>query len=207
MQKISKITRFGLIRHAQTTWNRQKRIQGQSDSPLTVEGERQAGRWGEILKQFSWDRILASDTGRAVKTAKLINDCLNLSLTTDPRLREQDWGQWAGKTVAQLKTEAPRKLDEEVRAGWDFCPPEGEDRRSVLARSLKALEAAAEKWPGDDILVVTHEGVVKSLVYHLCDRKFIASEPAILKSYQLHRLVYQNRRLRIEEVNAVELES
>ncbi len=206
MQEESKITRFGLIRHAQTIWNRQKRIQGQSDSPLTVEGERQAGRWGKMLKQFSWDRILASDTGRALKTAKLINDCLNLSLTTDPRLREQDWGQWTGKTVARLKTESGRKLDEQVNAGWSFCPPAGEDRRSVLARGLRALQAAAEEWPGDHILVVTHEGVVKSLIYHLCGRKFIESEPAMLKAYQLHWLVFQPGGLRIEEVNAFGLE-
>ena len=70
MQDPYKITRFGLIRHAQTVWNREKKIQGHSDSPLTADGENQAGRWGMILQQYSWDRILASDTGRALETAK-----------------------------------------------------------------------------------------------------------------------------------------
>jgi probable phosphoglycerate mutase len=201
-----KITRFGLVRHAQTVWNREKRIQGQSDTPLTSNGQSQALRWGRMLKQFSWNRILASDIGRAMETAKIINQALNLSLQTDARLREQDWGQWTGKTISQLNAGTPRELDAQVRAGWDFCPPEGEDRRSVLERGCFALQAAAEKWPGDDILVVTHEGVVKSLIYHLCGRKYLPGEPAIIKPYRLHWLVFDRNRLRLEELNALAME-
>ena len=70
MQHPYKITRFGLIRHAQTVWNREKKVQGHRDSPLTADGERQASSWGLILSQFSWDRILASDTGRALTTGE-----------------------------------------------------------------------------------------------------------------------------------------
>ncbi len=206
MQNQSNSTRFGLVRHAQTMWNREKRIQGQSDSPLTAEGESQATRWGELLKQFAWDRIIASDTGRAHETAKLINVCLNISLTTDSRLREQDWGQWAGKTIAQLKTEIPHELDEQVSAGWDFCPPGGEDRKKVQKRSQKALLEAAAQWPGNNILVVTHEGVLKSLIYHLCGRKFLPGEPAILKAYQLHWLSHHCNGLRLEELNALAMD-
>ena len=65
MQDQNKITRFGLIRHAQTIWNREKKIQGHSDSPLTADGEKQALSWGQALAQFPWSRILASDAGRA----------------------------------------------------------------------------------------------------------------------------------------------
>lgn len=200
-----KITRFGLIRHAQTRWNREKRIQGRSDSPLTADGKRQATRWGQLLKQFAWDRIIASDTGRAHETAKLINVCLNISLTTDSRLREQDWGQWAGKTIAQLKTEVPHELDAQASAGWVFCPPGGEDRQNVQKRSQKALLEAAAQWPGSSILVVTHEGVIKSLIYHLCGRKFLATEPAIIKRHRLQRLVHDSDGLRVEELNVMAL--
>lgn len=206
MENQSNSTRFGLVRHAQTVWNREKRIQGQSDSPLTSDGKSQALRWGRILKQFSWNRILASDIGRARETAKIINQALDLSLQTDSRLREQDWGQWTGKTISQLNTDTPRELDAQVRAGWAFCPPGGEGRRSVLERGCLALQEAAEKWPGDDILVITHEGVVKSLIYHLCGRKYIPGEPAIIKPYQLHWLVFDRNRLRLEELNALAME-
>jgi probable phosphoglycerate mutase len=200
-----KITRFGLIRHAQTIWNREKKIQGQSDSPLTSDGKIQALRWGGLLKQFSWNRILTSDIGRAMETAKIINQALNLSLQTDSRLREQDWGEWTGKTISQLKIDTPRELDTQVGAGWAFCPPGGEGRQSVLDRSHQALREAAEKWPGDEILVITHEGVVKSLIYHLCGRKYLPGEPAIIKPYQLHRLVHDQDGLQVEEINALRL--
>ena len=68
------------------------------------------------------------------------------------------------------------------------------------------MQAAAEKWPGDDILVVTHEGVVKSLIYHLCGRKYLPGEPAIIKPYHLHRLIHDKEGLRLEELNALAME-
>ena len=205
MRDQYKTTRFGLIRHAQTVWNREKKIQGHSDSPLTADGEKQASSWGQILSQFSWDRILASDAGRAQATAEIINAFLKLPLTIDSRLNEQDWGQWAGKTVRQIEAEARQVLDEQVNAGWDFCPPGGESRRSVLKRSQQALQQAAEHFPDQNILVVTHEGIVKSLIYHLYGRRFLPGEPAILKSYRLHRLGYDDSGLQIERINALEL--
>jgi broad specificity phosphatase PhoE len=207
MQELAKITRFGLIRHAQTVWNREKKIQGHSDSPLTPQGELQASRWGRILEQFSWNRMLASDTGRALATAEIINAYLKIPLSVDSRLREQDWGHWAGKAIPQIEAEATQVLNEQINAGWDFCPPGGESRRRVLKRSQMALQEAAERHPGETLLVVTHEGVVKCLIYHLCGRKFLPGEPALLESYQLHWLIHRCSRLQIEEVNALDLNS
>jgi probable phosphoglycerate mutase len=206
MVQADSTTRFGLIRHAQTQWNREKRIQGHSDSPLTSEGKRHAARWGQILNPLGWDRIVASDTGRARATAGLINTVLRISLTTDSRLREQDWGQWEGKTIPGLKTDNSDELKAQENAGWAFCPPGGEDRRQVQQRSLALLLDAAVKWPGDNILVVTHEGVIKSLIYHLSGRKFLATEPPILKRGQLHRLAHDRNGLRIEELNVMALQ-
>ena len=205
MQDPYKINRFGLIRHAQTVWNREKKIQGHSDSPLTDAGIVQATRWGRILEQFSWNRLLASDTGRALATAEIIGAYLKIPMTGDPRLREQDWGRWAGKTIAQLKAEQPLELAEQTNAGWNFRPPGGEDRRSVLARSQAALQEAFDRWPGENILVVTHEGVIKCLVYHLSGRQFLPSEPPLLKSYQLHRLILDRDGFRLEAANALAL--
>lgn len=206
MIKKNNVTRFGLIRHAQTVWNQEKKIQGHSDSPLTADGERQASSWGKILEQFAFNRLLTSDTGRALETAKKINAVLKIQLIIDPRLREQDWGHWVGKTTSQIQTEAPLALDGQINAGWGFCPPGGEDRRKVSARSQEALQEAAGKWPGDHFLVVTHEGVIKSIVYYLCGRKFLPSEPRLLKSYRLHWLVFDRDGLQIEKVNALKLD-
>ena len=89
MTERSTLTRFGLLRHAMTEWNRERRIQGQTDTPLSPLGERQAGQWGHLLKAYPWNRILVSDARRALDTAALINESLEVPVHCDPRLREQ----------------------------------------------------------------------------------------------------------------------
>jgi probable phosphoglycerate mutase len=203
--KNKKTTRFGLVRHAETFWNRERRIQGQSDSPLTVKGKKDADNWGQRLSRFSWDCILMSDSGRAVETATRINHYLRAPMDSDPRLREQDWGRWTGQIITQIETEAAEALPAAHKTGWHFCPPGGEDRMSVCQRSHRALKEAAARWRGHTIMIVTHEGVIKTLIYHLCGHKFLPGEPALIKPYHLHWLIYSNNALQIEKVNALNL--
>lgn len=198
-------TRFGLIRHAETVWNREKRIQGHQDSPLTPEGEMMADRWGRMLEAFHWDRILASDTGRAMATAVRINVRLDLPIHPHSRLRELDWGRWTTKTVAQLWEEEGDRVAAEDRAGWDFRPPEGESRRSQLERSRQILLEAAGRWPGQSILVVTHEGVIKSLVHFLRGSAFAAGAGSAVQPYRLHWISASGGRLSLDGLNALAL--
>ena len=196
------VTHFGLLRHAMTEWNSERRIQGQTDTPLSPEGERQARDWGERLKKYRWNRILVSDARRAVETAARINAALEIPMNRDSRLREQDWGEWTGKTLSRIKRETPLLLAELERAGWNFCPPGGEDRLSVLGRSLKAIAGACEKWSGERILVIAHEGVIKCLLYSLQGRRFLPEEPRLISPRTLHWLIHDEQGLRIESMNA-----
>jgi probable phosphoglycerate mutase len=199
------VTRFGLIRHVQTRWNRQQRIQGQSDSPLTAAGRNQAAAWGNALAGLGWDRILCSDLGRALETAAIIQTVLGVPLRQDSRLRELDWGRWTGKTLSQLGRECPQTLAREFDRGWEFCPPDGEGRTRLLQRGKAALAAAAERWPGAAVLTVTHEGMIKSLVYHCLKRRFLPDEKPVLKKAHLHWLAIESGELRLEQLNAVAL--
>ncbi len=198
-------TRFGLIRHAETFWNRESRIQGHRDSDLTDSGKKEAAAWGRRLKRVAWDRILGSDLGRAVHTADIINDHLQIPFEVDPLLREQDWGEWTAKPTHTIIHEELPKLDVDRRSGWLFCPPGGEDRISVWQRSHNALVAAARKWPGSTILVVAHEGVIKNIIYRLCNRIYAPQEPALIKSRHLHWLVIHKSGLQLHEINALRL--
>ena len=200
-----KITRFGLIRHAETLWNRQSRIQGHCDSPLTARGKKDADGWGRRLSGIAWDRIFGSDLGRAVDTAAIINQHLQIPIETDPRLREQDWGEWSAKPADKIQYEELHKLDEAQRSGWQFCPPGGEDRISVWQRSHNALVDAARQWPGNTILVVTHEGVIKNLIYRLCNRLYTPGESGLIESRHLHWLVIKNSGLQLDQINALAL--
>lgn len=198
-------TRFGLIRHAPTLWNREKRIQGVHDSPLTDDGRRLASDWGRRLADISFDRILASDLGRARQTAELINAALGVPINTTPDLREMDWGRWTGQTLKQIKADIGDRLSAMERKGWGFQPPGGEHRRAVLERARRALSGAADAWPGQTILVITHEGVVKALIYSAYRRFYLPTESRILKSGHLHWLKYMAGDLSSTMINAIDL--
>lgn len=203
--KPDAVTRFGLIRHATTLWNEEKRIQGQQDSPLSDKGRAMATAWGKQLQDTGWQRILSSNLGRTVETAELVNRALHLPLHQDTRLREQDWGTWTGKTLADLKQNEGTALQEQVQRGWDFLPPQGESRRTVLKRSLAALNDAAARWPEEKILVICHEGVIKCLLYHLLGREFLPEEPPAVKKSHLHLLAQNGDSLYPDTINFLAL--
>ena len=196
------VTRFGLMRHAETIWNRQKRIQGHSDSPLTPGGMDQAKKWGSALSSLKWDRMIASDLERALETAKLVNLSLNLAIDQDRRLREQNWGRWEGKTTQEVNEQLGTKA---LEGGWEFCPPEGEARKSVRDRCLTVLTEVALRWPGEMILVITHEGVIRCLINGLAGRKYTRKEPPMLRPNHLHFIIHNEEELKIEEINAMAL--
>ena len=198
-------TCFGLLRHSVTEWNQSRRIQGQSDSPLTLTGETLALQWGRLLAGNSWSRIISSDLGRARKTTELINRTLNLPVTLDSRLREKDWGQWTGKTMAQLKTEVADTWAKQIQSEWDFCPPSGESFQSVWKRGREALAAASGNWPGEKILVVSHEGMIKSLIYHESTLSDFLKDRQCLMPYHLHRLTFLSGKLAVEHLNFLNL--
>jgi broad specificity phosphatase PhoE len=193
------VTRFALLRHAETEWNREKRIQGQQDAPLTSNGRQQAQRWGRALAQYELDHMITSDLGRAKFTATLINQHLDLPHSEEPRLREQDWGRWAGFDFRDLLR--VKELRAQERMGWHFRPLEGESRLEVFERSRQALVDAANRLKGKQVLVVTHGGVIKCLLYRLSRRDFLPEEPPLLEPYCLHWLSYDGRDFHIDRLN------
>ena len=193
------VTLFALLRHAETEWNREKRIQGQQDAPLTSNGRRQAQRWGLALARHGLDHMITSDLGRARLTGALINSNLDLPHWEEPRLREQDWGRWAGLNFRDLLKEDG--LRAQARMGWHFRPIEGESRLEVFERSRQALVDAAHRLRGKRVLIVTHGGVIKSLLYRLSHRDFLPEEPPLLEPYRLHWLSYDGQGFQIERLN------
>jgi broad specificity phosphatase PhoE len=193
------VTLFALLRHAETEWNREKRIQGQQDAPLTSNGRRQAQRWGLALARYELDHMITSDLGRARLTGTLINLNLDLPHSEEPRLREQDWGRWAGLNFRDLSK--VNGLKAQARMGWHFRPLEGESRLEVFERSRQALVDAARRLKGKRVLVVTHGGVIKSLLYRLSRRDFLPEEPPLLEPYRLHWLSYDGRGFQIDRLN------
>lgn len=177
---------FGLLRHGQTEWNIEKRIQGYGNSPLTAEGREQTAKWVETLRAYGWDRILASDLGRVRETVAILNAHLRLPVDFDPRLREQGWGEWEGLTLPYVQETFREELARRVAMGWEFSAPGGETRNAVRARVFSALREAAGNWPGRNILVVCHQGVIKTALYHITGREFQPGEDSLLQHNRLH---------------------
>jgi len=195
-------TVIALLRHGKTVWNEEKRIQGHENSPLSIDGALQVHQWGKFLSSVSIDRIISSDLGRVKETVAIIEKYIqNVPVEFDSTLREQFWGEWEGKTFAELHEFEGKELSRQIVAGWNFRPPGGESRVEVLQRVLPLLKGLTDRFPGENILVVSHEGIVKTVLYHLAGRAFLPNEKKLIEKRQLHLIVGENKKLTLGSLN------
>ena len=195
-------TVIGLLRHGKTLWNEERRIQGRKNSPLSENGAKEVHQWGEFLHNVSIDQIVSSDLGRVKETVAIIQKYIpSVPVEYTASLREQSWGDWEGKTFDYLRLHHADELKKQVDAGWDFCPPGGESRRQVLTRALAAITDFTDRFPGEQILLVSHEGIVKSVIYHLAGRAFLPEEKKIIQKRQLHLIFESDHKLVLGPLN------
>lgn len=195
---------LGLIRHARTQWNLEKKIQGSTDIALSPEGIRQAGLWAEILMPETYDVILSSPLIRARQTSQIISGKIRTDIEYDEDLREQDFGSWEGRRLMDIKVQAPGEIERQESMGWQFCPPGGESRTLVLNRGLRAVKKAVKRLDGKKILIVSHSSVIKTMIYSLLNRAFTPDEPPVLRAYHLHVLTW-DKRMQVKTLNHIKL--
>jgi len=155
--------RFIVVRHGETEWNVQTRIQGQTDSELTPAGLAQADAIGKRLARERFDALIASDLGRAWRTAERIAAHCGLPLSPDPRLRERSFGQGEGRTYEEVDALWPGVFSRAANTDPDAAIPGGESRRQFHERIRAAFEALARAHAGRRVAVVTHGGVLAVL--------------------------------------------
>lgn len=203
-----KQVRIALIRHSVTVWNEENRIQGHMDSPLTNHGIELAEKWKKSLSRESFDAVITSDLGRAIETAGIITQGLNIPNFKLPGLREQDWGEWSGLTYKELDQKWPGVISSEKAKGWDFRATGGESREETSRRAIKALEEGISKIieivdnETPKVLVVTHEGTLKSIIYKLSGHDFMHGTPKLIKRRRLHWIQWDGK-LSIEKLNII----
>jgi broad specificity phosphatase PhoE len=150
------MTRFWLVRHGETDWNLQGRYQGQADPPLNANGLTQAQRIGDQLIDEGIKAIFSSDLQRALHTAQIIADKLQLSVFIDKRLREISLGKWEGMLIddiiAQFPLEWQSRQDNPVQAH----APGGENLLQVAERVRDAAEQIAQDYPSESVIIVSH---------------------------------------------------
>lgn len=156
-------TRIVVVRHGETHWNREARIQGHGDSPLTPAGEAQAEAIGERLALERFDRLVASDLGRARQTAQAIGRRTGHAIVADPRFRERNYGVTEGLTYAEIHSRYPDVFARVRDADPDYAVPGGESRRQMYERVSAALDSLAREWAGERVALVCHGGVLGAL--------------------------------------------
>ena len=142
------MTTLLLVRHGETDWNAEGRLQGHTDRPLNDFGRRQASALAERLAGDGITAVYSSDLSRALETAEILAARLELPVVTDPDLRERNWGSWEGLTGPERDrveyvgeaNEAARRADDARRAG-----------------------GSREQHPGERVVVVTHGGSLRRI--------------------------------------------
>lgn len=154
-------TRLCLVRHGETAWNAERRIQGQLDIPLNAIGESQARATAAALTGEHFDALYSSDLGRARVTAEAATHGPGMALTLDAALRERHYGAFQGLTYAEAEARFPEDYARfSARDPEHAFPDGGESLAELAARVRAALERIADAHPGGHVLIVTHGGVL-----------------------------------------------
>jgi len=164
-QDTSTRTTILLIRHGETAWNAEKRLQGHLDIALNAEGERQAALLGAALAGEAIDFIVSSDLGRARQTAEAIARPRGATVAIDPALRERCYGGFEGLLYSEIAARFPlefaawqaRDVDAELPPGKN----QGETFRQFYERATSAIAHHAAMHPGRTIAIVAHGGVLE----------------------------------------------
>jgi len=158
------------IRHGETDWNVAGRLQGRHDVPLNARGRAQALHCGEVLRDlFAREGRSAEDfgfvsspLGRATQTMALLRPALGLpadGYRTDPQLIEISFGEWEGRTIAELHDSDPQRIAQREHDKWHFVPPGGESYQMV-SRRIDAWYRGLER----DAVVTAHGGTARGLM-------------------------------------------
>ena len=143
------------IRHGESIYNAEGRIQGQSDVPLSKLGRKQSEAVAAALAGSPIEALYSSPLRRAMETARSIADAVGLEIRTDPRLKEIDAGIFQDKLRSDLEKLYPQELARWLSGDPDFVIPGGESRRMLARRGSEALEAIRQAGH-DEAAVVCH---------------------------------------------------
>ena len=156
-------TQLLLIRHGETTWNAEHRIQGQLDIPLSPLGVLQSARLAECLANEPIDAVYSSGQSRAWLTAAPLAARLGLEVIAEPRLRERSFGIFEGLTLDEVAERYPPEFKKWRERDPAWRPEGGESGQQLIDRVLSAVSDIGMKHPSQTVVLVSHGGVLDVL--------------------------------------------
>ena len=178
--------RLLVVRHGETEWNAQLRIQGRLDSALTPLGKRQADANGQLLRRLGVERLLVSPLGRTLETAYIVNSHVQTEIELFDELMERDCGEWGGLTIDEIRSERTEEWRARQTDEWGHRPPGGENLPDVLKRLAPLLEAVREL-EEEAVAIISHGVVGKAILSHYLQ----LGEQAAQQVRQPNEVVYE----------------
>ena len=190
-------TRIVAIRHGETDWNADSRLQGQLDIPLNAMGLYQASTLAEALRDEDLAVVYSSDLGRAWQTASALAVPLGLPLAPDTGLRERCFGVFEGCTYAEIELRWPDQARRWRQREIDFAPAGAESLRFFQQRCVTTIDRLAAAHVGQAIAVVCHGGVLDSLYRVATGQALDAPRTWQLGNAVINRLLHTPQGLRL----------
>lgn len=197
------MTRLFLVRHGQSTWNAEGRIQGWADPPLDETGHEQARRLAVRLaaEEHGISALYSSPLLRARQTAEAVGLALELAVQTDDRLKENDVGLLAGLTGDEIERQFPEWIAAR-RASLEWVPPPGgEDRDAFAKRAVAVMCDIVTHHLDQTVAVVSHGGTLGVYLAHLLEMPIHRSLPFQFDNTSLSVVKVSERRVRLFKLN------
>jgi alpha-ribazole phosphatase len=159
-----------LVRHGESIWNEERRIQGNQDPPLSPRGRRQAALLAARLGAHLLRRptaLYASPLRRAMETAEIVAGSVSLPVMTESGLREMALGSWEGRTVPEIRAASPGAYEAWLKDPQAHPAPGGERLEAFADRVVAAFERLRAAHHGGDVILVSHGGPIKALLCHI----------------------------------------
>ena len=156
-----------IVRHGETEWNAEGRIQGHTDIGLSERGEEQARSLGQRLADRQIDVAYSSDLKRTSETANLALDGRDITLNETPRLREYHKGIFEGMTLPEIQEKFPAEYPKYLEKDLSYAPEGGETTRDVSIRMASIFDEIKANHLDETVLVVSHGGVLRAAMVSL----------------------------------------
>jgi broad specificity phosphatase PhoE len=199
LESLSGQTTVYLVRHGQTDWNIQGKLQGHADIQLNEAGRAEALQLSEKMGEIDFTACFASDLQRAVETAQILKGNRSLPTQIDPALRERNFGLWEGRLFCEL-------LEYEAQ-GRPFLGIEIESDEEIQKRVFSFLHKIADGYPGATILIVTHGGVIRNVLAHVLGIDCTPILSVQMKNTAILKLVTSNGRCEIQEMKDIKIQA
>jgi 2,3-bisphosphoglycerate-dependent phosphoglycerate mutase len=201
-------TQIVLIRHGETAWNAERRLQGHLDIALNAEGLRQAEALADALAGERFDLVVASDLQRARQTAEAVASRHGLAVQEDADLRERCYGVFEGLLYADIERRYPRQFAAWQARDIEAVMPDGENAaesfQAFYARTITAIVAWGQAHPKQRVAMVAHGGVLECAYRAALGMALETPRTFAVKNASINRFTLVNGKLVLDSWGEVE---